>query len=927
MEAADPAASIAVSPFLSTGRTLERRKQQVEHTMTQSHSLKALLALSTALATAVAGFTLPAHAQDAASQDPATIDATGDTPPDYAADRIDPAPAPVVPEDEVIVIGSVIPDVQRNTSQVASFLRPEDLVRQGDSNAALALTRVSGLSIVGGRFAYVRGLGDRYSSALLNGSPLPSPQPLRRTVPLDLFPSSVLNDITVQKTFSPNYPGEFGGGVIDLRTLRSPTENFVTFKLGTAYNSESTFEDAIFVRGGDRDYLGFDDGTRDIPVPLQSVLDGGQRLEDQSPTELERIGEALSDPNLTVIQGSDGFDTHPDFNASVDVGRLIGTDFGEIGFVGSAGFSNGWTTEESLRQVQANGGIEDSLNTIESSYDATWNALGSLSFLFDSGHSVQGTAFWVHDTTKEAQIDEGTTFSEPDGIVVERSGFFERELFFTQLNGEHPLGDLTASWRGSWSTATRDAPYERELERQLSPSGALLFPGNNAHRIGFSFVDDEILSGGLDVEYPVDWDNGWITEFSAGIDYAQTDRTFDDINLQYRTSTLLDPAVAAARVDLLFSPQTIGPIFEIQEIPPRTSDNYIGDLDTLGLYAKADVEFSPEVRLDFGARYEDSDLVVQTLDRFETLGVGSRISEDYILPSASFTWEFAENSQVRFGYSNTIARPQFRELALSRFLDPGSDRTFQGNPNLVDSEFTNLDVKLERYLGRDQFLTLSAFYKDIENPIEESTFETSANIFETSFINAPKAELFGIEAELRTNFDMPIEGAFFDARDWFFTVNYTYTDATVSATSDDVIFQANDRPAEGDLGTPGDLFGIDGQPLQGTPENIVNSQFGWESDKDQFTILLGWVDERVSRRGLRGLSNVPDVVEDPGVQLDLVYRRTIDIADQEFNLGLSARNLLNEDFQEFQVSEDAGRSEFNTYKRGTTLSASISTTF
>ncbi len=878
--------------------------------MTYTNSLKAGLTTSVAALC----FAAPAFAQDADTQDPNTNDTA----------VIAPAPTP---EDEVIVVGRFIPTPQRATSQVASFLQPEDLVRQGDSNAALALTRVSGISVVGGKFAYVRGLGDRYSSALLNGSPLPSPQPLRRTVPLDLFPSSVLNNIAVQKTYSPNYPGEFGGGVIDLRTLRSPVDNFVNVKLGASFNTESTFERALFVRGGDYDTFGFDDGTRDIPDPLQGVLSRGERLGDQPDENLELIGQLLSDPNLTVIQAFDNEEVHPDLSASIDVGRIIDTSFGELGFVGTVGFENGYTSREAVRQVQANGNLEDNITSFDTTYQATLNALGSLTLTLDSGDSIQGTLFYVHDTTKEAQIDEGTTFSEPDGILVESSGWFERELFFSQLNGEHELGDITANWRGSYSLATRDAPFERELERQLQPSGALLFPGNNAHRVSFSFVEDEIYSGGLDLAYPLDLDNGWVVEVSGGVDYAETDRTFTDLNLQYAATTLLDPQIAEARVDLLFSPATIGPLFTITEVPPRPSDNYLGSLETLGLYAMADVDFSPEVRVDFGVRYEDSDLVVQTLDRFSNLGVGSQIQESYVLPSVSFTWNFADNTQLRLGYSDTIARPQFRELALSRFLDPQTERTFQGNPNLVDSEFTNLDAKIERYFGRNQFLTLGVFYKDILNPIEEATFETSANVFETSFINAPSAELFGLEAEFRTNFSMPFDAAFFAERDWFFTVNYTYTDATVSATADDIIFQANDRPDQGDAGTPGDLFGIDGQPLQGTPENILNTQFGYETENSQLTLLLGWVDERVSRRGLRGLSIVPDVIEDPGVQLDLVYRRTFEIGSQEFNLGLSARNLLDEDFEEFQFSEEAGRTEFNTFARGRTVSASLSTSF
>ena len=130
----------------------------------------------------------------------------------------------------VVVRGVFIPEPQRQTSQVASFLSAEDRTRQGDANAALALTRLSGLSVVDGQFAYVRGLGDRYSVALLNGAPLPSPEPLRRTVPLDLFPSSMLDGAAVQKTFSANYPGEFGGGLIDLKTVRQPAEDFLMLR-------------------------------------------------------------------------------------------------------------------------------------------------------------------------------------------------------------------------------------------------------------------------------------------------------------------------------------------------------------------------------------------------------------------------------------------------------------------------------------------------------------------------------------------------------------------------------------------------------------------------------------------------------------------------------------------------------------------------
>ena len=190
----------------------------------------------------------------------------------------------------VVVRGEFIPEPQRATSQVASFLSSDDLVRQGDSNAALALTRLSGLSVVDGKFAYVRGLGDRYSAATLNGSPLPSPEPLRRTVPLDLFPSSVLEGAAVQKTFSANMPAEFGGGLINLETLRRPRESFFTAKYGISGNDATTGKTGIFVRGSDTDWSGYDDGLRDVTGPLQALISSRTRLSDQTPAQIEAVG-------------------------------------------------------------------------------------------------------------------------------------------------------------------------------------------------------------------------------------------------------------------------------------------------------------------------------------------------------------------------------------------------------------------------------------------------------------------------------------------------------------------------------------------------------------------------------------------------------------------------------------------------------------
>jgi len=824
----------------------------------------------------------------------------------------------------VVVRGQFIPEPQRETSQVATFLSTEDLARQGDSNAALALTRLSGLSIVSGRFAFVRGLGDRYSSALLNGSPLPSPEPLRRTVPLDLFPSSVLAGAAVQKTYSANYPGEFGGGVIDLQTLRQPSENFLTVKGGIAANTETTGSDGLYVRGGDLDWSGYDDGLRDIPGPLAAVLSSGERLSDQTPEQLETIGESLVNSPLSVIQqGELGADP----SGSIEGGLILDKGQYDIGLIGVVGFDSGWTTKDAIRQSVEAGVLGSDQNQFSTTYDATLNALGSGSIGWGE-NEIQATLFYVHTTSKQSEITTGTDFNAPGAtgeIYDESTGWFERELAFFQLRGEHGIGDLDLNWRGAYAVSTRDAPYDRSLRRSPDADGVPLYSTANNYNIIFSDLEDTIASFGADATYTVDIGNARELVMSGGFDVASTERDYNYLALRFIGGNALPADVQAARPDYLFSPDNIDPSrFFLQEVI-TPNDSYSGALDVNAFYVQTELDILDYVRGTVGFRYEDAEQTVETFDRFGNQGAGDvNLSNDYVLPALTLTWNFADDLQLRAGYSQTIARPQFRELALSSFVDPETDRTYRGNSGLVDSELKNYDARLEYYLGRNQFVTLGAFYKDIKNPIEEVQYSTASFVFETTFINSPKAELYGAELEYRTNFSMPISNPWMDDREWLFSANYTYTASEVQAQDDDQVFDPISRSLR-----DASLFGLDGSDLQGTPENILNAQFGWQSDVEQMTLLVGWVDERILQRGFGvGAAALPDVVEDPGIQLDLVYNRDFTIAGREMSLGLKGRNLLGEKHTEYQTSEsDVGRTEYNTYERGTTFSASLSTTF
>ncbi|MFN3960111.1 MAG: TonB-dependent receptor domain-containing protein [Parvularculaceae bacterium] len=828
-------------------------------------------------------------------------------------------------EDEIVVRGQFIPEPQRATSQVASFLSKEDLARTGDDNAALALTRLSGLNVVAGKFAFVRGLGDRYSSALLNGSPLPSPEPLRRTVPLDLFPASILDGATVQKTYSANFPGEFGGGVIDLRTLRDPGESYLTLRAGVGANFETTTRDGIFVSGGDLDWLGYDDGTRSTPAPLQAILDSGTPLSALSPGEIETVGESLTNSPLSVLQeGALG----PNFEAGVEGGYSRDVFNGAtFGLIGTIGYKQDWTTERARRTTTAGNQIGDDFNTTETTLDVTVNGLLTASLGWEN-HAVTATGLYIHTSSKQAQIDTGLDFNAPtsDGqIYDEFSGFYERDLVMGQLAGDHSFGDFSLDWRGAYARSTRDAPYERTLRRFPDPiTGQPLYSRANQYRINFSDLEDTIFSGGVKASYTFPITSIREAVLSAGYDYSDTDREFNLLALQFVGGNSLPLDVQAARPDFLFSPDNIDPARFVLQENSTINDNYAGGLTIHAAYFMADVEVLPLVRASAGVRYETAEQSVNTFSRFGVIGNESLIENEYWLPSATVTWNFADDMQLRLGYSKTIARPQFREIAASTYFDPESERQYRGNRGLIDSKLTNYDLRVEYYLGRNQFVTVAGFYKKVEDPIEEVQFDTSTFQFDTTFINSPQARIFGGEAEYRTRFSMPFDGVFFENRDWLFSVNYTYTNSEVQAKPGDLIFSPFGAGGLIDAS----LFGLDGAQLQGAPEHIVNAQFGWEGERDQLTLLLGWVDDRILQRGFASPgSELPDVVERPGIQLDAVFRQNLILFGADATIGLAARNLLGAKHQEFQNSSVLGRTDFNTYERGRSISASLSATF
>jgi len=850
-----------------------------------------------------------------------------------------PPPAGETEVEEIIVNGKFIPDVIRDTSEVANFLSVEDVQRAGDDNAAQALTRITGISLVSGKFVYVRGLGERYSQALLNGSPLPSPEPLQRVIPLDLFPASILSGTVIQKTYSTNYPGEFGGGVIDLQTVGAPDESFVKVGVGLGGDTETTGNRNLTYYGSRTDWLGFDDGARKLPVGVREFaatrpVVPGASSSGLTDAQYKATARSFTNAPLNVLQR----DRSPvNGNFDISAGHSLDTDHGRIGAIGVLSYRNGWQTRKGVRQttVPDVGGLALATDaTFEANQnDIAWSGLAGLAWEQDE-NEVRYTGLWIRSTSKRARITSNSAQSQGNtNVNAYYSEWYERVLQLSQLSGRHRIGDWDLEWRGTYGRTARQAPYERMYRYGLAADGsrnALLSGANQL--VSFSDLDENIGSANLDLTYDLPFEFVRQAQLKMGAAWQRNSRTSVRRDFTYDQGRNWDPArYAGERIDYLVSDRNIND--DIVMLRELTGSSLTGDaamydagLEVAAAYVQVDSEIRALLRGSLGLRYETADQYVKTLDIFnEAAGpIFSRsVSKDYILPAATVTWNFAEDQQLRLGASKTIGRPQFREMAPQRYRDTETDRILTGNPYLEDTTFLNVDARYEHYFSNGQYFTLGAFYKDMEKPVEALAVLGSDGAFRQTFYNAPAADIYGAEIEFKKYFDMETGADWVDARRWLVALNYTYTSSKLKVSDGDTIILditgvATTPPARDYL--------TGGEKLQGQSDHLANLQFGFENEDagSQATLLVTYTSERVAARS--SSLDLPDLIQDPGVRVDFVYRRNFELQGREMTASFEARNLTGTDAQEYQ---EAGGRRFdtNSFEVGQSFSVGLSARF
>ena len=870
-----------------------------------------------------------------------------------------------VPGGSIIVTGRRRRDPVRASGQVLNVLSSEDIARTGEGDIAGALSRVTGLSVVGDGRVFVRGLGDRYSLTLLNGLPLPSPEPLSRVVPLDIFPTSVISSSLVQKTYSANYTGEFGGGVINLTTQAIPTENFLKVSVSASGDTETTFENGLTYFGSDLDVLGFDNGNRDVPSNVQALFDSGLNaaslpvsLNPSTSGQLtqEGIAAQLFPTNLVTLQRQDQLPAN--FSGDISAGLTFEVGDGTyLGIIASAGINNEWRN----RSVQTQAASLDNLSAVTEDFTnfITDNSVlvnGLLSFGLDFGeNTIRWTNLYIRDSLKTARLAEGNNVNLGNNadILIQRTAWFERQLIDSQLVGEFEFGDgnFELDTRLGYARTDREAPFNSEIiyarsnetnstqppDSQLNTLGSnfvAYFDGNNdfdGSNVTFDDLQEENYAAGIDLQYK------GIENFdvTVGYAYSDTDRRASSRQFQPLISPDNSEEFEADNVDFapaLLGLQRPGDIingatiagFNVAVRDPNLFPVFDAALEVHAGYIQGRWFPVDTITVEAGVRYETADQSVVADPTFE-LGANitppvTDLNNDYFLPGATITWEPIDDLQLRVAASRTIARPQFRELIEQIYFDPESNRLFTGNSALTDSELTNFEARAEYYFGGRDRISVAGFYKDIDQPIEPIVVAVAGADLNTTFANAPAATLFGGEIEFVYGFDLDsLGGSFFETKELLLIANYTYTDSQLDVPQDPDVLVTTPQFGEVSAFT---VF-QDGAPLVGQSDHVANVQIGIEDYEkvQQAFILLNYASERVTTRGFFN----PDIVEDPGLRVDFVARSAFDLG-VPMELSFEVRNIFGRDNFEFQEDE-TGRIEINTFEVGTIFSLGLSAEF
>lgn len=854
---------------------------------------------------------------------------------------------------------------RQSASALLEAIGSERFSRLAAGDAAEIMTKITGVSVVEGKFAVIRGLSDRYNIALLNGADVPSADPYRRAVQLDLFPADVIDTVVVSKSFTPDLPGGFSGGVMDIRTKSFP-ERFV-FKVGggVGYNTQATGNDRFLTYpGGDTDWLALDDGTRALPGELENVSgDDLQRLlatatsgslaipletKTAAAREMDRLVRSFGTPYM----GPNRSAPPPDHDFNLLVGDTVKVKDTSIGYFASVNYERDFRFYEDgiRRRYRPAGGEPDIYQDYQDSRSVTltqWSGLANLAVKLFTHHELDYTFLYTQNAEDMARKLFGQIESSGEDQFNDQRRTHQNELHWTQrdlvthqFRGAHQLPalhDVEADWIASVATTSQYEPDLRYFNfisypNPQDPSGDLRgvdmisnntpFPDRPTRY--FRELDDQNLNGKFDLTLPgEDW-RGLAWKVKGGVFGSQSEREFKERSFTYNGGNGSIVDTETFPYNYMLGTNAPPPTLVQQGNRSRYTfarslnsafgnNFYDGEQNIYAAYGLAELPVLERFRLGGGVRYETTFLQVQSSSFQSQRVFTGTIDQGDWLPAVNLTWDVRDDMKVRFSYSQTVSRPTYREFARYRSFDVASDQIVEGNPFLVMGTSENFDARWEWFTKNGGLLSFGGFYKTLEDPIEKfnatlspdgTPIWTASSDFVT-FLNTETATVWGIEFEARQSL------AFLEPnlRPFSLGLNAAYIATTVPLQPE---IREMKYMATGER--------IEERPLYDQSPYIINADLSYDNERLGTTVTLAayYAAERLALI----INNGWDVYEQAAPSLDLVVSQRL---AKGLKVKFTARNLLNpEIMRSYGVSGPTDRDFiYSSYTRGITFNLSL----
>ncbi len=823
--------------------------------------------------------------------------------------------------------------LQKKSYAIQDGISSQEMSRIGSSNAAESAKRVSGASVIGGKYVNIRGLSDRYINTQMNGIQLPSTNPYKNSTPLDLIPANLLDNLVITKTFTPDQPGTVTGGNVNLKTKSFPERFTLSFSASTTYNTASSLNDQFLTyQGGKTDWLGYDDGTRALPAVLQDpankeLLTSSAYIKGRNNDELAAVVDQASKA-LNPQKTATTMMTPLDQSIAFSVGNQVQIGNNPLGFLLGVNYSRNYRSKVGLQRTNPESPgldaptLNDNFNLTgsEDVENAQVGALANLSYKFAGTNKVSFNAFYNHDAEKGAGFLSGDYSGIISGgnIFETRSLLFqERALLSLQLMGEHvipSLNNLKIEWAGSNVELSQSEPDLRFFANTYDPIAAA--DGNTAYFISpseyplpfhyYRDLSDVQRQGKLDFTVPITENKA--NKIKFGGSYSTKERTFDEERFQIQNKSRKGEDFTGDAA-AFFAPSNTGIIgednrgrniiglFVTDEKVP--ANNYTGTENILAGYAMTSYEFN-KFQFIGGLRVETTDFTVTSADETKAQG---RIDEVDFLPSANLIYRLAEEMNLRGSFTQTLARPNMREVAPFSAFDFIGGPIFTGNPELQRSLIQNYDLRWELFPKAGEIIAVSAYYKNFDNPIIYA-FIPSAQNPEIKPVNVDEAKIYGIELEYRKNLGFINNGL----KDFKFSTNVSFIHSETTIQDEELTAIRDNF-----------ITGFDAKrPFQDQSPFLFNASLTYNNLDNGLDCILSFNNfgNRLAEASLSGLDNY----EKSRPQLDLSIRKRF---AEKYSIKLGVNNILNTDFQKVIDYNDT-EYVFESYERGVSFKVGFS---